>query len=189
MTRRVLAVRPDVSLEALTGLFLDRDIGGAPVVDDGGRPIGVVSKTDLLRVQRDSGDTREAVASGRQPSRGQLRVELGPGFHAEALPRVVAEAMTRAAYTISENAPLTHAAALMAFEGVHRVPVVSEDGRVAGMVTAIDILRWLAQQDGYLVPAGAGLEAHELSGLPATLAGVDSPRRPGPARSRPRRSR
>lgn len=151
MTARVTAVRPDVSLESLTELLLDLGIGGAPVVDDAGRPVGVVSKTDLLRERFERGDTAEADLRRRPGAPG--RVEVGPGFHAEDLPRAtVSDVMTRAAFTISEKAPISQAAALMAFEGVHRVPVVSEDGRVSGIVTTLDLLRWLAQVEGYLLP-------------------------------------
>ncbi len=160
MTTRVLAVRPDVGLDALAGLLLDCGIGGAPVVDEEGRPIGVVSKTDLVRERLVAGDTGETVAPGWQPSRGHFRVEMRPGFHLEAAAgALVAEVMTPMAFTLSENAPLAQAAALMAFEGVHRVPVVSEDGRVAGIVTGLDVLRWMAQQDGYLSSAGVRQEA------------------------------
>jgi CBS domain-containing protein len=160
MTTRVLAVRPDVSLEALADLLLDRGIGGTPVVDEEGRPIGVVSKTDLVRERLVTGDTGEAVAPGWQPSRGHFRVEMTSGFHVEALPNaLVADVMTPTAFTLSEDAPLAQAAALMAFEGVHRVPVVSDDGRVAGIVTGLDVLRWMAQQAGYLSSAGVRHEA------------------------------
>ena len=48
------------------------------------------------------------------------------------------------------------AAALMAFEGVHRIPVVDDAGRVSGVITTLDVLRWLAQEEGYLAPRGAG---------------------------------
>lgn len=153
MTTDVLAVRPDVTLEVLTDLLLERSIGGAPVVDPAGRPLGVVSKTDLVAERFVSGDTGEAMGPGQHVSRGHYRVEVGPGVHVEALPRAaVADAMTHGSFAISENAPIAQAAALLALHGVHRVPVVSEDGRVAGIVTSSDIVRWLAQRSGYLAP-------------------------------------
>jgi CBS domain-containing protein len=156
MTARVLAVRPDVSLEALAGMLLDRGISGAPVVDQEGRPLGVVSKTDLMRERLMSGDTGEVMTPGWQPRRGHFQVEVGRGFHAEAVPALVADVMTPSALTLSEDAPVAEAAALMAFEGVHRVPVVADDGRVAGIVTSLDVLRWVAQQDGYLTAGRRG---------------------------------
>jgi CBS domain-containing protein len=153
MTTDVFAVRPDVSLEALMGLFLERGFGGVPVVDEEGRPVGVVSKTDLLEQRFVAGDTGEATARGWQASRGHYRVQLGPGVHAEQLAREsVAEAMTRAALTVPENAPVAQAAALMAARGIHRVLVVSADGRLSGIVTSSDVMRWIAERAGRLQP-------------------------------------
>lgn len=154
MTTEIWAVRPDVSLEALTDLFLVRGLDGVPVVDGEGRPTGIVSQTDLVRERFVTGDTGEAMGPGWHASRGHYRVEVGPGVHPEALARAtVADAMTCAAFTVSENAPVAQAVMLMASRSVHRVPVVSDDGRVAGMITSIDVLRWLARQGGHPVPS------------------------------------
>lgn len=129
MTRAVVAVKADLPLERARALFLERGIGGAPVVDDEGRPIGIVSKTDLLRAG------------------------------AAAAASTVADAMSRNVLTLPELAPISEAATLLAGEGVHRAPVLSRDGRVVGMVTVLDLLRWLAQQDGALMPSGHSLQA------------------------------
>jgi signal-transduction protein with cAMP-binding, CBS, and nucleotidyltransferase domain len=40
----------------------------------------------------------------------------------------------------------------MAFEGIHRLPVVGASDQVVGLVSSLDVLRWLAQRSGYLVP-------------------------------------
>src|SRR4029079_18434500 len=49
MTTDVICVQPDVSIESVTRLLLERGISGVPVVDADGVPVGLVSKTDLLR--------------------------------------------------------------------------------------------------------------------------------------------
>ena len=141
MTRSVVAVRPEMSLEEVTEVFLARSISGAPVIDDAGRPIGVVSKTDLLRAAHDAGDS------------GELEdvVEHGYHVHAMSVPRV-ADVMTPLVFALSQDAPVSRAAALMAFEGVHRVPVVDDDGVLVGIVSAIDVLRWMAREHGYVMP-------------------------------------
>ncbi len=61
------------------------------------------------------------------------------------------------AFTLPASATLSRAAALMAFEGIHRVPVVSTDGRVVGIVSSLDVARWLARNDGYIAPGSASL--------------------------------
>lgn len=147
MTSDVFAVRPDVSIEALTDVLLERGISGAPVVDEEGRPVGVVSKTDLLEQRFVAGDTGEAIAQGWQASRGHYRVESGLGIHLEALPYdSVADAMTRGAATLSENASVAQAAAMMVTRGIHRVVIVSEDGKLSGIITASDIMRWVSRR-------------------------------------------
>jgi CBS domain-containing protein len=120
MSGDLVCVQPGLDRQALTALLVDLGIGGAPVVDSRGRPIGVVSKSDLLRADL------------------------------EGTPRAtVADLMIPIAFTLPENASLSHAAALMTEEGVHRVPVVATDGSVIGVVTSLDVVRWLAVQDGH----------------------------------------
>ena len=122
MTGDVLCVRPAVSIEAVAELLTEHGITGVPVVDESGRAIGIISKTDLVQARHD---------------------RLGA---------VAADIMMPIAFTLPENATLSHAAALMAYEGIHRLPVVAADGSVVGIVSAMDVVRWLARSDGYLVP-------------------------------------
>lgn len=150
MTSDVVCVRADVSIDVLIESMLERGFSGAPVVDERGKAIGVVSKTDLLRELHERGDTIEAPPK-KLRTRGGLEFQLRPGFHVEELARTtVGEIMMPVAFTLTESAPISQAAALMAFEGVHRVPVLARDGTVVGIVSSLDILRWLAVQNGYL---------------------------------------
>jgi CBS domain-containing protein len=118
MTGGLVCVSPDLPVESLVTLLVDRGFSGVPVVDSAGKPIGVVSKSDLL----------EAARSG-----------------------TVQDIMMPIAFTLPESASLSHAAALMAYENIHRVPVIAADGAVVGIVTSMDIVRWVAEQDGYVV--------------------------------------
>jgi len=63
-----------------------------------------------------------------------------------------AEAMTANVVTIAEMTPITRAAALMAFEGIHHLPVLNDAGAVVAILSSLDILRHLGQEHGYLVP-------------------------------------
>ena len=147
MTGDVMCVRPELSVEALSSLLLERGFSGVPVVDEEGRPLGVVSKTDLVR-EVGEGGTQEAVWITRNGRPHQLE----RGFHLEPIPRAtVADVMTPLAFALPENASISQAAALMVFEDIHRVLVVAEDGKVVGIVSSLDVLAWLAGHDGYLV--------------------------------------
>ena len=121
MSREVACVKADLSVDELEEILIDKGISGTPVVDQLGKPIGIVSKTDLLHRKGTS-------------SLDGLKVK---------------DVMMRTAYCIAENEPIARAAGLMAYEGVHRLPVVGTDGTVIGVVSPLDIMRWLARQYGY----------------------------------------
>lgn len=74
---------------------------------------------------------------------------------APAAATCVRDLMARVTFVLPDNASIAQAAALMAVEHIHRVPIVTDDGRVAGIVSSIDVLGWLARQDGYVVPRDA----------------------------------
>jgi CBS domain-containing membrane protein len=52
------------------------------------------------------------------------------------------------AFTLADHASVAHAAAMMNVEGVHHVPIVAGDGRLVGVVSSFDIVRWLVTNDG-----------------------------------------
>jgi len=60
--------------------------------------------------------------------------------------------MTKVAHALPEGAPLAYAFGLLAACGLREAPVVKEDGQVVGMVTATDLLRWVARDLGYVLP-------------------------------------
>jgi len=122
MSLNVQCVTEDVSLPALASCLLDGGYSGAPVVDDAGTPLGVVSTTDLLR-------------HGVTP-KGRVR-----------------DIMTSVSFTLHEDQALSKASALMAYEGIHRLPVVDAAGKVVGLLSSLDILHWLACKTGNSVPS------------------------------------
>jgi CBS domain-containing protein len=146
----VVCVRQDLGIDALMSLLVGFDLRSVPVVDEAGRPIGVVSRSDLVDHWYESENQAPPMrAQGPNGSPGEF---LGSGFHAVTPAQTVADVMMCIAFTLCEDASLSHAAALMAYEGVPRVPVVSFEGKVVGIVSSMDVVRWLAQHDGYVVP-------------------------------------
>jgi CBS domain-containing protein len=59
--------------------------------------------------------------------------------------------MTYFVFAVPSRASIGQAAALMAYEGVHRCVVTGDGGQITGIVTALDIARWVAEQNGYVV--------------------------------------
>lgn len=68
----------------------------------------------------------------------------------------VSQAMTRTALAVADGAPLPRAAALLALHGLERLPVVSPDGVVVGVLGALDVVGWLSSPGAPLGAEGAG---------------------------------
>ncbi len=148
MTRTTYCVKPEVTVETAIGMLLELGVSGLPVVDDDGRPLGLVSKTDLLRHLHESGDGVEEI---EQAGRRVDHV-MGAGFHATARHgTAVHEVMMPVVFAVDETASIACAAALMAGENIHRLPVLAADGTVTGIVSTLDIARWVAARGGYAV--------------------------------------
>jgi CBS domain-containing protein len=117
-------VRSDVKIDTVIELVLESGVRAVPVVDESRRLVGIVSKSDLLR----------------------------PRGTGKAKTKLVSEIMTPVVHGLPEDAPIAYAISLMAFEGLHEVPIVDSQSHVIGMITATDALRWVAQSLGYVVP-------------------------------------
>jgi len=142
MTRNVICIRSDVTVNELIMTLFENGISGAPVVDADGKLLGIVSKTDLLR------DSYEKVELAED--------NLGRHGHggAENHSRsCVRDLMTTTVSSLPESATIAEAAALMALEGVRKVPILDAKEQVVGIISASDVLTWLARQAGYVVPS------------------------------------
>jgi CBS domain-containing protein len=129
MASDVQCVSPELTLRELLQVFAVCGISGAPVVVDG-KPVGVISKTDVVRA---------------------LTTALDGELHSAVAELRVRELMSPVVFTMPPDAPLDRAAAMMAFEGIHRVPILVGD-HVVGLLTSIDVLRWMARRGGFVIP-------------------------------------
>lgn len=115
MSTNLIVLDVHMSLGEAAAVLSDRRISGAPVVSGSAKPLGIVSRADLL-------DRRH---QGEEAS--------------------VEAAMTRVLYAVRPTDPLVAAVRLMATENIHRVIVVDDAGLLAGIVTSMDVVRALAR--------------------------------------------
>jgi CBS domain-containing protein len=134
MSRDVVTVRAGTSLESVVELMLAQGLSRVPVVDEQRRPVGIVSKTDVVEESHDREDLAEL------PRRGEAQ----RGFHVHGEGAVVDDVMSRTLLTVEESASVERVAELMVSRHVHGVPVVDSRGELAGFVSTMDVLAWLA---------------------------------------------
>jgi CBS domain-containing protein len=72
----------------------------------------------------------------------------------------VADIMMPMAFSMNEQVPVGTLAAMMAYEGIHRIPIVDDAGRVVGLVSTLDVVRWVAHVSGRAVPIVATASRH-----------------------------
>jgi CBS domain-containing protein len=137
MTRDVLTVPPDASLEEAARLLAERGVSGLPVVSEDGAVAGVLSEADIVAKTR-----------GAQPGSRLLGwlldANVGAGERLRAV--TVADAMSTPPVTIGPARPVHEAAKRMLEERVNRLPVV-EGGRLVGIVTRADLVRAFTRPD------------------------------------------
>jgi CBS domain-containing protein len=141
MNAEVACVEEGASLDDLRELLLERGQHCVPVVAREGRPVGVVTQTDLLRTMSE-GDAPLAPLAVSPRSTGRM---------ATVSDRTAGDIMTALVFALPVTASVEQAAALMAYEGVEQIVVTSLDGEVAGLVRALDVARSCARSAGYLV--------------------------------------
>ncbi|AKJ15660.1 CBS domain-containing protein [Streptomyces incarnatus] len=136
MTRRVVALRTGAAFKDIVRTMQEWRVSALPVLDDGGRVVGVVSEADLLPKEE---------LSERDLSRyGQARHPVDV-HKADAV--TAAELMTTPAITVAPDSTLARAARVMARSRVKRLPVVGRNGTLKGIVSRSDLLRIFLRDD------------------------------------------
>jgi CBS domain-containing protein len=140
MSVNPISLHEEATLAEAARLLKERHFCAAPVIDAAGRPVGVVSRTDLL--------THDRALIPQVCLEDDSGWDMFPestawaGFAAtEQTP--VKEVMTRTVFTISPDAPAREVARRMLESKVHQLFVADEDGALIGVISALDILRHL----------------------------------------------
>jgi CBS domain-containing protein len=139
-------VRPDSSVEEVVRALRDHELTGLPVVNEGGRCVGIITEQDLV-IDDEAGKLH--VPHYLELFGGVVVLE--PLRHFEhRLRKVFAskarDMMTEDPVTVEASAPVTEAARLISQRHHNRLPVV-EHGRLVGVVTRVDVLRALTDED------------------------------------------
>ena len=128
MSSDVVCGLPDLAISAVVALMVQNRIGCLPVVDERRRPLGMITKFDIV-------EQLDTYMRSGSPTTADLVAQS-----ADAV-------MMPVAMTLDENATVAQAAAMMASEDSHHVIVVNASGHLVGVVSAKDITNWLVKND------------------------------------------
>jgi CBS domain-containing protein len=114
-----IAVSPDTTVRDVLRLLVDRRIG-CVIVADAGKPVGIFTERDALQKL-----STNAVSLGDQP---------------------VSAFMTGTPDTLDGDAKVAFAVQRMDVGGYRHLPIVSDTGKLTGIISVRDILRYLAEK-------------------------------------------
>jgi CBS domain-containing protein len=118
MTTNLVSIRENATVQQAVALLIDKGYHAAPVIDEAGRPVGVLSVSDLLAHDREKQADLSDVTLAR-------------------------DLMTPAVFAVPPDASAGKVVADMLGLNVHRLFVVDGTGTLIGVITALDILRHL----------------------------------------------
>jgi len=135
MSTSLVVVPPETPITAVAELLAARGISAVPVVDDQGKPLGVVTEGDLIRrlAEEPRGPLTWFLDVFRSPTPQVQRFAKAHG-------KTARDVMTKDVVTVPETATAEEIARLMEQHGIRRVPVV-KDGKMVGLVSRADLLR------------------------------------------------
>lgn len=152
MTTAVVSVTPDMPVSQVAQVLLEHGISAAPVVDERGEPIGMISEGDLI--------ARDDRARDARRDWWLTLLAEGEALHPDFIASVKApqgrarDVMASPVVTVGEETELREIARLLTAYRIKRVPVL-RDGRIVGIVSRADCVRALGAAEEAQAPAPA----------------------------------
>jgi len=146
MTPNPLSIEDVATLREAVNFLIDKGFSAAPVIDEAGRPVGVLSRADILVHDREEVDHMSQVPEYYQKSELTARVGKGnaENFQVERVDRtLVRDIMTPVVFSITPGAPVSRVVHDLVSLKVHRLFVVDEAGVLVGVISVLDVLRRL----------------------------------------------
>lgn len=146
MTENPVSVGETATVCEAMAMLIDKGYSAAPVIDSAGRPVGVLSRSDLLVHDRETAahlreapeyyDRHQLTAPGGEP--------LGAGYQVESVDcTLVRDVMTPAVFSVAPNTSAAKVVSELLNLRVHRLFVVDERGVLIGVISTMDVLRHL----------------------------------------------
>jgi CBS domain-containing protein len=142
MSSNPVSLDGDASIQEAIVMLTDRGFSAAPVIDQAGRPIGVLSRGDILVHEREQ--VRHARLADSEEWEEQPRRSRHEGYSVEVVdPTRVRDVMTPVVFTVGLRTPAAKVVEQMLALRVHRLFVVDDDLALVGVVSTLDVLRHL----------------------------------------------
>jgi CBS domain-containing protein len=138
MTENPISINEHATLHEAAAFLTKRSISAAPVINDAGRPVGVLSRTDIIRFSSGAPDVPQMLGDFINEAK-----KLSAPTRRNSV--AVRQAMTPVVLSVGLDASLAEVCETMLDRMVHRLFVTDQDGVLVGVISALDILRCLTR--------------------------------------------
>ncbi len=138
MTRKIITVGLELEVSELATLFWENRIGGAPVVDESGKLLGIVTESDLIDQSKKVHiptimTILDSMIFLENPAKLDKEIKKMTGTK-------VKDIYSSKVVTVNEDTPMSELATIMADRRLHTLPVVDGE-KIVGVIGKADIIR------------------------------------------------
>ena len=141
MVTKIVAVCADYKMERIARIFEEHDINAAPVVDDSGKCLGIITSHDLVEYESRKTAINKTIGESKYSVKIFNTEEMfrAPGNRYDE----VGFHMSTSLETVSVDDPLTKVARRMCAQHIHHIIVIDELRRPIGFLSSLDLLGFL----------------------------------------------
>jgi CBS domain-containing membrane protein len=148
MTPTIVTIPAAATVPEAVALLIEKNLSAVPVVDQAGKPVGVLSRSDIVAHDRRQYEHLQPGREYYEQNNFIVRLrETLPNVYAIEQARVVRvrDIITPVIFSVAPYTPASTVVDALLALTVHRLFVTAEDGRLAGVISATDVLRHLHQ--------------------------------------------
>lgn len=137
MTRDVVTLQPDMTVQNAWKIMVKKRVKATPVVDSAGKVVGILTDEDLL----ERAGIRQRLSVAIRMDTEEINQELRS---LASSPLLVRDVMTTPVISVADHETLGIATSRMVKSGLKRLPVVDKNEKLVGVISRLDILRQVA---------------------------------------------
>lgn len=145
MTKEVMTVSENDTVETCANLLSTHDLSGLPVIDEEGLLKGIITEGDLIKH-----NTSVQVPAFLEILGGIIYLD-DPNKYLENVKKSMGHftktVMTKEVITVKKDEEIENAAAIMSRKKIKRLPVVNDVGQLVGIISRKDIMDYLFNKE------------------------------------------
>ncbi|MEM0243230.1 MAG: CBS domain-containing protein [Candidatus Aenigmatarchaeota archaeon] len=124
MNKNIIYAKPYETIKTVSQRMIEKDISGLPILDDEGKVVGIISRTDIIKLSEHY--TKEELE--------KLKVE---DFLKKRRKKII---------VAKPNTPIKKIIKIMMKENISRIPIIDENRKIVGIVSKSDIIRIISAE-------------------------------------------